>query len=244
MPALLYHADLAHPAATNMAIDDALLESAREPGAIRLRTYRWEGTCFTFGRMQPYRDVRERIAFFVGPEETTQLIRRPTGGGVVDHRTDWTYALVIPRAHPLCREKALDSYRAVHVALAKALGVLGVAADLAPDLGQPPPKGVLAECFATPSPYDVIDAATGRKIAGAAQRRSQNGLLFQGSLEKQVLPENLRAPIASDLGPSFARELAKTLSASLEIADSTLIREENLTSRIDLFASDAWNHRR
>ena len=43
-------------------------------------------------------------------------------------------------------------------------------------------------CFTRPELYDVIHPETGGKIAGAAQKRTKDGLLFQGSLLRAAAP--------------------------------------------------------
>src|SRR5690606_2012830 len=104
-------------AAENMAIDFLLLQRHPRPTAPRFRHYGWRSPAFTFGYGQKIAFVREQLP----PGEVFDLCRRPTGGGVVDHRDDWTYALVLPRGHPLEELRATSSYRAVHEALAGAL---------------------------------------------------------------------------------------------------------------------------
>src|SRR6267154_2201779 len=107
-----------------MAVDFLLLQ--RYPRTVpRFRHYGWRGPAFTFGYSQKIAFVRESLASAEAPFE---LCRRATGGGIVDHRDDWTYALVIPRGHPLEELRASQSYRAVHEALAEALRALGVPA--------------------------------------------------------------------------------------------------------------------
>lgn len=104
-------------AAENMAADFLLLQRYPQPNAPRLRHYGWHRPAFTFGYSQKIAFVRAQL-----PAETpVDLCRRFTGGGVVDHRDDWTYALVIPRGHDLEALRAAESYRAVHEALAAAL---------------------------------------------------------------------------------------------------------------------------
>ena len=72
--------------------------------------------------------MREQLA--EQTDESLDLCRRPTGGGIVDHREDWTYSLIIPRGHALEEARAADSYREIHVALAAALQKQGVAAEV------------------------------------------------------------------------------------------------------------------
>jgi len=85
-------------AAENMAADFLLLQRYPEPAHARFRHYDWRGPAFTFGYGQKIAYVRDQLAA-LAPGEHPDLTRRPTGGGVVDHRNDWTFALVIPRGH-------------------------------------------------------------------------------------------------------------------------------------------------
>ncbi len=167
-------------AAENMALDFLLLQ--RHPGsdAARFRHYAWRAPAFTFGYSQKIASVRGRLP----PDEAFDLCRRPTGGGVVDHRDDWTYTLVIPRGHPLEEARAVQSYRAVHDCLAAALRLQGVGAGLKTAVqGGPLPGGApIGVCFDNAELFDVVDERTGLKIAGAAQKRNKHGLLFQGSI--------------------------------------------------------------
>src|SRR5690349_1891712 len=98
-------------AAENMALDFLLLQ--RYPGepVPRFRHYDWRKSAFTFGYAQKIAFVREQLGALAGPEEarTVDLCRRPTGGGVVDHRDDWTYTVIIPRGHPLEELRATQS---------------------------------------------------------------------------------------------------------------------------------------
>lgn len=166
-------------AAGNMAADFLLLQRYPAQGEARLRHYEWRNPSFTFGYSQKIAWVREQVA----DAGHVDLCRRPTGGGVVDHREDWTYALVIPRGHSLEEQRAPESYRAVHQAIADALALQGVPAVLK----QPDPaeasKGP-GLCYEQAEVHDVISSVSGRKIAGAAQKRNKHGLLFQGYIWK------------------------------------------------------------
>src|SRR5690606_11879563 len=115
--------------------------------------------------------------------DEVEFCRRPTGGGVVDHRNDWTYALVLPRGHPLGDAPALHAYEAIHRALAAALIEQAVpavlktvcepcdnTADDRDEMDSPRGPGV---CFARAERFDVIHADSGAKLAGAAQKRSK-----------------------------------------------------------------------
>ncbi len=113
-------------AAENMAIDFLLLLRYPRPEAARFRHYGWHAPAFTFGYSQKIENVRAQLP----SGERLDLCRRATGGGLVDHRDDWTYALVIPRGHALEEARATQSYRIVHECLAAALQAQGVAAGV------------------------------------------------------------------------------------------------------------------
>ena len=79
-------------AAENMATDFLMLQRYPTEGVARYRHYHWRSAAFTFGYSQKISFIRGQLP----PGETFDLCRRPTGGGLVDHRDDWTYSLVIP----------------------------------------------------------------------------------------------------------------------------------------------------
>ncbi len=73
-------------------------------------------------------------------------------------------------------------------------------------------------CFANPVVSDVIES--GRKIAGAAQRKTRSGLLHQGSIQRGNLDERFRNAFAQLLGERIVegRVEAGVLHAAEELA--------------------------
>lgn len=195
-------------AAENMALDFLLLQRYPAAAAPRFRHYEWRGPAFTFGFSQKIGFVRANLP----AGGTFDLCRRPTGGGIVDHRNDWTYTLVVPRGHPLYDERAPQSYRIVHECLAAALAVGGQPAEVK-RVCDPCETGP-GICFQRAELYDVINPRTGAKIAGAAQKRNKHGLLFQGSIEKASVGtedwDGFQARFAAALGRALAAEATET----------------------------------
>jgi len=162
-------------AAFNMACDEALLENVARLGKPVLRFYGWTEPAATFGYFQKYSEVAR----------TTQLrplIRRPTGGGIVPHDLDWTYSAAFPPGHAWHSLKAEESYRRIHDWLRLAFAELNVTTELAPCCK----KSLPGQCFVGHEKFDLL--WHGKKIAGAAQRRNQLGLLIQGSIQPPPLP--------------------------------------------------------
>ena len=157
-------------AAYNMALDEALLQSAPELGRPVLRFYGWLEPAATFGYSQRYAEIAKLT-------KLRPLVRRPTGGGLVPHDADWTYSLVFPAGHFWHRLKAVESYRRAHEWIRDAFLTINVAATLAPERQ----KEIPGQCFIGAEKDDVL--WQGRKIAGAAQRRTRGGLLIQGSVQ-------------------------------------------------------------
>ncbi len=154
----------------NMALDEALLQSAPELGRPILRFYGWLEPAATFGYSQRYAEIEKLTAL-------RPLVRRPTGGGLVPHDADWTYSLVFQAGHFWHGFKAVESYRRAHEWVRDAFAKMNVAATLAP-VRQ---KEIPGQCFIGAEKDDVL--WHGRKIAGAAQRRTRGGLLIQGSVQ-------------------------------------------------------------
>lgn len=157
-------------AAFNMAMDEALLLTMPRLRQPILRFYGWTEPAATFGYFQSYAAVESATRL-------RPLIRRPTGGGIVPHDADWTYSLAFPETHPWYGFKAIESYRQVHEWIRRAFARLGLNTELAPCCS----KTALGQCFAGYEQYDLLWQA--RKIAGAAQRRTRDGLLIQGSVQ-------------------------------------------------------------
>jgi len=162
-------------AAYNMALDDALLECAPELGRPVLRFYGWLEAAASFGYAQKYAEI-ERWTML------RPLVRRPTGGGLVPHDTDWTYSVVFPPRHPWYELKAVESYQRVHEWVRDAFAGIKIATSLAPSSQ----KAIPGQCFVGAEKFDVV--WQGRKIAGAAQRRTRTGLLIQGSVQPPPIP--------------------------------------------------------
>lgn len=223
-------------AAENMATDFLLLQ--RYPGApaVRFRHYDWRAPAFTFGYSQKIAFVRATLP----PGESFDLCRRPTGGGIVDHRDDWTYALVVPRGHPLEELPATASYRATHECLAAALIRQGVPALTKPSC-EPAAEGetctATGVCFQRAELYDVVHRETGEKIAGAAQKRNKHGLLFQGSLWRPALG---RAIDWDQLHDDFVAELARALHVDAASTPWPDISDDELSALTENYSSLEW----
>lgn len=218
----------------NMATDFLLLQRFERPNDIRFRHYGWRRPAITFGYSQKLAFVMEQAP----PERT--LCRRPTGGGIVDHLNDWTYSLVLPRRHPLWDRPALLAYQLLHENLAAALRGLGQPAALQPAVPKNDRDSAPEVCFTRPELDDVIHPDSGRKIAGAALKRNKQGLLFQGSIDREMLS----GLDWSQFAAAFPALLAEQLEADLEESGWPAFDPDEEIAVTDQFASTEWNERR
>jgi hypothetical protein len=157
-------------AAFNMALDETLLELAPTHNRPILRFYGWTQPAASFGYFQKISEIER--ATHLRP-----LVRRPTGGGLVPHADDWTYSIIVPPGHAWYELRASESYERMHRWIQRAFAELGIATELAACCR----KEIAGQCFAGSEKADVL--RFGRKIAGAAQRRTKTGLLIQGSIQ-------------------------------------------------------------
>ena len=161
--------------AFNMALDEALLEAMPRLQKPVLRFYGWTESAASFGYFQKFAEVERMILL-------RPLVRRPTGGGIVPHDADWTYSLAFPAGHEWYALKAVESYQRVHEWIQSAFAKLDVPTELAPCCK----KSESGQCFVGHEKSDLL--WHGNKIAGAAQRRTRDGLLIQGSVQPPPLP--------------------------------------------------------
>lgn len=223
-------------AAENMAADFMLLQRHPVQENAKFRHYGWRSAAFTFGYSQKISLVRGQL-----PQgESFDLCRRPTGGGIVDHRDDWTYALVIPRGHPLEELRASQSYRAVHEALAQSLAAAGAPVSLkavAEPRGEDEPPGPAGVCFERAEVYDVVNTATGAKIAGGAQKRNKRGLLFQGSIWRPAVGADLDWSLFRD---DFAARVAGALALAGQERPWPDFNEDEMDGLVEKYSSAEW----
>jgi lipoate-protein ligase A len=202
-----------HAAALNMAIDEALLQTASLP---LLRVYRWSRPAVSFGYFG-----RFDAAATAWPGR--EMVRRWTGGGVVAHGEDITYTLIVPRASDFFRHAARESYRLIHERIAGYLSRAGRAVGVAAQSS----RKLSDACFENPVAFDLL--ADGMKVAGAAQRRAQRGLLHQGSIRVPGMTPGFSEGLAGVFAPEVAaRELR---AGELETAQVLAAQK---------YATDAW----
>ena len=213
----VYHDIPSRSAAMNMAIDEALLEWSDRPC---LRLYRWDHGALSFGYFGKFADV----AKFAHERD---LVRRWTGGGIVLHGTDLTYSVIIPAGRDDLVRSPADLYSAIHSVIRGVLVDDGLPAVLANGASEK----ISEACFANPVRWDVV--LDGRKIAGAAQRRTRSGLLQQGSVQLTHRP--------SGFAERFARALCAT--AETQSFEDRIIQRANHIAQ-EKYAQPSWLKRR
>ena len=176
----------------NMAADWWLMEQATQSSRPLFRHYAWRTAVTSFGYGQNWKWVERQTN-----QSIDQLIRRPTGGGIVRHGEDWTYCMVIPKDHDSFKIPSLELYEHLHLALSNSLNNQSVETFL-----KPCPEcrggGIPGDCFSEPVGKDLMEQRTGTKIAGAAMKKTRSAILIQGTLEmkgidwdKEVFLEDL-----------------------------------------------------
>jgi len=145
-----------------MALDEALMDRARETGEWVLRVYSWSTPTISLGRNQTARgryDL-ERIH-----DLGFDVVRRPTGGRAILHHREITYSVTAP-----CDEAGdlRQSYDRINRLLLHALQSVGVDASVFSPTARAMSPG-MSPCFDEPSAGELTVA--GRKLAGSAQVR-------------------------------------------------------------------------
>jgi lipoyl(octanoyl) transferase len=233
----------------NMALDEALLESvAADPSEAAFRTYEWSEPTLSLGYFQRNADAEADPRWRAAPR-----VRRPTGGGAIWHHREVTYALIIPRSHPLSR-RAGDLYLAVHSAIAQALKSQRIDARRRAESPFDPPESRPFLCFLDRDPEDLV--VGGIKVVGSAQRRRSGAVLQHGSLLLAASPIAPELPGVLDLAPGprtdpidWPRLLREGIPVALDLvpgdrmlADSERESAADLERRV--FRDRSWMERR
>jgi lipoate-protein ligase A len=169
----------------NMALDYHLFGLCESgAGDAFLRFYIWRPPALSLGYHEPARIVDEDAA----REDGIEVVRRPTGGRVVLHKNDLTYAIVLPmNALPACGSArdgggphgATGIFMRISECIVE--GLKPVSSGLRIDRGRARggPEGA-RPCFASTSRYEITHG--GRKVVGSAQRVGRRCVLQHGSI--------------------------------------------------------------
>jgi lipoate-protein ligase A len=144
---------------TNMALDEAIMESIRTGQAPpTIRFYGWQPSAISIGIFQ---GIRNEVNLEETSASSVDVIRRQTGGGAVYHDTfgEVTYSILGPLT--LFPINILKSYEVICADIVHALQSMGLAA-----------------CF---SPINDIIVGE-QKISGNAQTRCNGVLLQHGTI--------------------------------------------------------------
>jgi lipoate-protein ligase A len=230
-----------NPAATNMAIDEALMETVGEVPILRI--YGWRPAAVSIGYFQ---SMNEEVNFAKCREIGVDVIRRLTGGGAVLHEFELTYSF-ISREYP---KNIMESYRWICDAIVMSINRLGFDAIFVPL-------------------NDIVIG--GKKVSGNAQTRRKGVLLQHGTIllgvdvnkmfsVLKVPSEKLRDKIIKDAkervtslaGTTFddmATSLKTSFAAKFEsklitdaLSPTEISRTRWLTER--KYSSKEWNLRR
>lgn len=238
----------------NMALDEALLESAASGGRgscraePTLRIYQWAEPTLSLGYFQAATERESHPA-----SRDCHLIRRPSGGGAILHDRELTYALALPAEIATTRPSA-QWYLEVHFALVHVIceltGTEAVLCETASKLNMSEESFL---CFQRRASGDVLLGQ--HKIAGSAQRRRKDAILQHGSILIACSPcapelpgiNNLagRTLDLSSLAEHFAAQIARRLNWQAKQGPFENVELENASSlAIEKYGSSSWTLRR
>lgn len=245
-----------------MATDEALLRCFDPAASLPiLRLYGWNPPALSLGRFQDAATVLDlpRCA-----NEGVAVVRRITGGGVIYHADELTYAIVCAPHHIPPAASIKDSFRVLTGFLLDFYRHCGIEAGYACDAA--PAGTLLGErthfCFAGRETFDIL--ANGHKIGGNAQRRTK-GIIFQhGSIPlvnraatgvsylRDKAPEQAADTVSlAECGVTAERSvLSQELLTAFSERFGVLVREDALSEREQAlraellagrYASERWN---
>jgi lipoate-protein ligase A len=223
--------DDAHSPAMNMALDEALMMTAESRKRPLLRLYGWDREAVSIGYVQRLAKV---------PKDKGEIVRRPTGGGIVFHKHHFTYTVVLPNDHWIVDgTQPVESYNWLNKGVQSGLDLLEFESQLAQeDIPKSVDRAGMV-CFVTPTKYDLLSDE--KKIAGSAQRRAREGMLHQGSIEMEGVSNFTKEKLREVLPIGFSKVLnceyeLFTPSGSLIKLAKTFVQEK--------YGTEAWNGKR
>jgi len=136
-----------------------------------MRIYEWSNFCITYGLFKdPSALLHDQYA-----DIEVEVVKRPTGGGLLFHEHDLVFSFFFPRSHFLWEAPLHERVSWLNKELLQVLDPW-----LPEGISQEVGRSSSDFCLAQQSEIDLCWA--GYKIGGSAQRRKREGILHQCSL--------------------------------------------------------------
>ena len=146
-----------------------LLQTHVEP---LLHLYEWNSGSISHGfAIAPWKYLNQATC----QKENIDVVARPTGGGIVLHDYDYTFSLFLPSTHPLSALPLKQIYHKINQQLQQ---ILLKSFSIEPMLSMTTQSGPV--CCAAAVEHDLV--CHGKKLLGAALRKNNKVLLYQGSI--------------------------------------------------------------
>ncbi len=149
-------------AASNMALDEAVLRLNKDKHEGTVRFYSWKPKAISIGYFQ---GIQEETDIEKCNASGVDVVRRITGGGAVYHDDELTYSIIVNEKHPKISNNILESYGHICNGIVLGLEKLGISSEFKPI-------------------NDII--TNGRKISGNAQTRRLGNVLQHGTILRTV----------------------------------------------------------
>ncbi len=209
-------------AATNMAVDEALLNTYEEGSSKPiLRIYGWRKAAFSFGYSQ---DPAALFHLDLCEQKGVPVVRRPTGGGIIFHNDDVTYSIIISQGDLQENLNVKGALRKITLFLTRAYQDLGVRACFAIESGKKVKQlhAIADFCFSRNEDYDIL--IKGKKIGGNAQKRKKRLILQHGSIpfsfeKEKIAPFLKNSLFLKDLNVACINEITDKKISFTELSD-------------------------
>ena len=231
-----------------MDLDKKMLDEIKAGSSAILHFYDWKNPSITYGH---FIDPQKYLNMENIKKLNIDLARRPTGGGIVFHLWDMAFSFLLPSSHEKFSLNTLENYFFVNSV------VLSAVKDFlkgnfpfrksSSDTGlfnedSSPPEGILISderayseeerkefatsfCMTGPTKFDVT--VQGKKVAGAAQRRTKKGYLHQGMIALTMPDKKLLADLLLDKNTISFMEM-NTFALFSKLSEETYSKKENL----------------
>lgn len=158
-----------------MAADEIMCNTL--PANFILRFYNWTEPSITFGYSQRYALVIKSIG--TEKQKIKGIVRRPTGGGIVFHKTDLTFSFIFYSPGTFNPAK---TYRSLHESINTEYRKSGFGFELLDEKGSSYAiNNPVMDCFSKPVSMDIL--YNGKKVFGGALRKIDDYMLYQASVQ-------------------------------------------------------------